>query len=345
MIAVFQYLRGCPKEEADKKQRTEINQGEKQLRTKEKFPVKVVNAPTLEVFKKRLDNDLSELVESFLPEWGVGWGAPEPHAALWDLCCGSLLGDPITGWPRPSPSPPSYSSPGLRRVSCLSREGWTRRPPRSLPTLLFCYARTSKLREHHSSTLSYKYSLPSMLESLLVSPQPVQVCRWCNHNHGNEPSLASNAMCQLCPLRNNLRCLLLTGDPTPFLTNGSPIRRTFGGPYFEAQLPEATSVPWVDCSPCQKIPPYFWVESLLVSERGQKNPINGRLILNLSQKWGGGNKRALQLEKKEESRSGELEREEVLACRGITIVSQPYKQRLLAKVFYTCQVGWEEGSS
>uniref|UniRef100_A0A670Y8Y8 DUF4456 domain-containing protein n=1 Tax=Pseudonaja textilis TaxID=8673 RepID=A0A670Y8Y8_PSETE len=32
------------------------------------------------------------------------------------------------------------------------------------------------------------------------------------------------------------------------------------------QLPRATSVPWVDCSPCQKIPPYFQLKSLLVHQ-------------------------------------------------------------------------------
>ena len=85
MIAVFQYLRGCHKEEGVKlfskapegrtrsngwkliKERSnlELRRNFLTVRTINQWnnlPPEVVNAPTLEVFKKRLDSHLSEMV-------------------------------------------------------------------------------------------------------------------------------------------------------------------------------------------------------------------------------------------------------------------------------------------
>uniref|UniRef100_A0A670ZSM2 Bactericidal permeability-increasing protein n=1 Tax=Pseudonaja textilis TaxID=8673 RepID=A0A670ZSM2_PSETE len=50
----------------------------------------------------------------------------------------------------------------------------------------------------------------------------------------------------------------------PFLTDGSPISSWKPPGMKLPQLPKSTSVPWVDCSHCQKVSPYFQVESLLV---------------------------------------------------------------------------------
>ena len=85
MIAVFQYLRGCPKEEGVKlfpkapEGRTRSNgwklvKERSNLELRRNFltvgtinqwknlPPEVVNVPTLEAFKKRLGNHLSEMV-------------------------------------------------------------------------------------------------------------------------------------------------------------------------------------------------------------------------------------------------------------------------------------------